>query len=626
MPDHPRDLRHDPLAWIIGCLFAATIWFFVSSEVAAIVFGPKHQSLPDASSHSITHALFGAARHLGNPRSAWTPADQAVLPGAVGYWAAGILTLLIALGLMYAIAQSIRNGKLTNIFSTSSGSRRSRLGADTQTKLATYRDVAPLIVARPTPGRITLGHLGSRKGPLLATEDEGEDAILSKAPDHLRWGRSSVIVIGPTRSGKTTGLAVPAICEWKGPVLALSAKADLLHPTLASRKEVGETKIFDPYAVTGLPAGRWSPLRGVVSYADAVRAAKAISAPSFNSDRSESKFWAQAAEDMVAPYLFAAAHSERDMSDVCHWVSVQDSINDETSTEVQEILMNLLNSQSDLTTEAAAALRSMLVVQATAPPTRASILLFAKLAVNPWSTPQVAESARNPDISPDWLWSGSNTLYVCAPSHQQEELLPVFLGIVTDVLNQASESAERNGGTLPNRLLVVIDEAANICPLPDLPKYASSFAGKGIQFMTIFQDMSQIVTRYGQAAQSVVNNHGAKVFFGGISDPETLKMVSQLVGDEEYEQVSRTVRPGEQASITEGTQMRSLLPSELIRRIPKNQALLVYGRLRPAHLFTRPFALDSTSEPTSPFQRLLDQPRSLLFGKSGLRDYAQSTQ
>lgn len=47
----------------------------------------------------------------------------------------------------------------------------------------------------------------------------------------------SVLVVGATRSGKTTGYAIPALLEWHGPAIVLSAKTDLLHATLEARRE-----------------------------------------------------------------------------------------------------------------------------------------------------------------------------------------------------------------------------------------------------------------------------------------------------------------------------------------------------------------------------------------------------
>ncbi len=48
-----------------------------------------------------------------------------------------------------------------------------------------------------------------------------------------------MIVVAPTQSHKTTGLAIPAPLEWEGPVLATSVKTDLLLDTLANRESRG---------------------------------------------------------------------------------------------------------------------------------------------------------------------------------------------------------------------------------------------------------------------------------------------------------------------------------------------------------------------------------------------------
>ncbi|HUY24967.1 MAG TPA: TraM recognition domain-containing protein, partial [Candidatus Saccharimonadales bacterium] len=89
---------------------------------------------------------------------------------------------------------------------------------------------------------------------------------------------------------------------------------------------------------------------------------------------------------------------------------------------------------------------------------------------------------------------------------------------------------------------------------------------------------------------TVLNNHLAKVVLTGISDPDTLEMVSKLLGEEEYAQVSRSAqleRAGGAVSETVGT--RRLAPMDLIRRMPPGQGCLIYGSLPPAHLVLRPY-------------------------------------
>jgi type IV secretion system protein VirD4 len=78
----------------------------------------------------------------------------------------------------------------------------------------------------PQAGRITLGEYD---GTLIAAQ-----------------ARASVLCVGPSQSGKTTGLVVPAILEWQGPVVSTSVKADVVHDTHRARAALGDVLVFDP--------------------------------------------------------------------------------------------------------------------------------------------------------------------------------------------------------------------------------------------------------------------------------------------------------------------------------------------------------------------------------------------
>jgi type IV secretory pathway TraG/TraD family ATPase VirD4 len=83
------------------------------------------------------------------------------------------------------------------------------------------------------------------------------------------------------------------------------------------------------------------------------------------------------------------------------------------------------------------------------------------------------------------------------------------------------KSAAQTGKPLDPPLLMVVDEAANTAPMPELDVVASSGAGQGIQLVTAVQDFAQVEARWGKRAQTVFNNHVAKIFPPGISDSDT---------------------------------------------------------------------------------------------------------
>ena len=46
--------------------------------------------------------------------------------------------------------------------------------------------------------------------------------------------------------------------------------------------------------------------------------------------------------------------------------------------------------------------------------------------------------------------------------------------MVADLVHEAFDVATRAGGELPTKLLVLLDEAANICPVRELPAWCST--------------------------------------------------------------------------------------------------------------------------------------------------------
>ena len=143
--------------------------------------------------------------------------------------------------------------------------------------------------------------------------------------------------------------------------------------------------------------------------------------------------------------------------------------------------------------------------------------------------------------------------------------------MIQELVAEVYERSARIGRPIDPPLLVVLDEAANIAPIPNLDEIASTGAGQGIQLLSVFQDLAQLHSRYGRRAQTIVNNHRAKLFGTGISDPETLTYVSRVVGAAEFSQRSQTAGKKGQRSTTEGSTYRDLTPANVIREAkPRN--------------------------------------------------------
>jgi type IV secretion system protein VirD4 len=390
--------------------------------------------------------------------------------------------------------------------------------------------------------------------------------------------RHSVLVIGPTQSGKTTGLAIPAILEWRGPVVATSVKEDLALVTRPARSRLGPCFVFDPTASTGLDGvDRWTPVAACGSWSEAQKvAAWLVEATPARSGIADAAFWYSAAAKQLAPALLAANRSGGTPSDLVRWTNSGDF-------EEPLTLLRLAGEEDAAMALQACAGRDSRILS--------SVATTLETVLAPFEDPVVAASTSAADVDLDALFERRGTLYLCGPSHEQHRVQGLFAALVSAVIAEAIRRISVTRQALDPPLLVVLDEAASIAPVRDLDTLASTASGLGIQLVTVCQDLAQLATRYGsERARTIANNHRAKVLLSGVSDLATLDLLSGLAGEMEsrHDTYTQDLRDGRRTRAT-ATAFRRLAPTDELRRIPPGDAFMVYGHLPPARLRLRPW-------------------------------------
>jgi type IV secretion system protein VirD4 len=439
-------------------------------------------------------------------------------------------------------------------------SRRGSQGRARAARFAARGELAELAVRHPEPGRVILGvHHGG---------------MIAAAP------RASVMVVGPSESGKTTGLVVPALLEWDGPVLSTSIKSDVVKDTHAARAAKGEVHIFDPTGCTGLPHTPWSPVLAARSWEGARRtAARLLGVGERGAARSaDDSFWRPAGARFLAPLLLAAAHGDLTMREILSWIALAGE------DEPAELLESC---PSPAAKPALEALRSVWDADMRF---RSSLLQTVATALDPWQEPAIAAATMgDSQITADWLLDGSNTLYLISPADDQTRLSGLFTALVADITAGAFARSAQSGKPISPALLLALDEVANIAPLPNLDEIASTGPGQGVVLLTILQNISQAADRWGRdRAETILANHRARLFCSGIGDRATLDYLRQTLGEEEIKRYSThrkgTLQPG---SKTVSSDFRALATPNRVRQADPDVALLIYGRLAPAFLRLR---------------------------------------
>jgi type IV secretion system protein VirD4 len=495
---------------------------------------------------------------------------------------------------------------------------------DAHARFATRRELRPLLVKRPVPGRFVFGQW---HGWLLATENRrwatGRPNKLGRCWQRLTGERrpgqegdiTSLAICGPTRCGKTSQCAEPGLLDWAGPAIVLSVKRDLMDTTIARRRELGAVRVFDPggflnsstshIEVAGAEIAKWSPLRMAHTAAGAKKAGDVLSSwTPMAGVEGGMDFWATQGKLLFSGLLGAAALSPNpSMFEVAKWVfdmSMPDPHNPNARCVPVEIL-DAAFERPEAEEAATAAVRHLAAIwNKPDPQIIASVYATAQTVCDPWLEPNVV-AATDLDgdgewVDLDWLMDTgvngdrANTLYLLVSLDDYKRLSPVLAGLLSDLKAQAYEW-EMSGRRLPAPLLMLIDEAGNM-PLDWLPEVSSTCAGIGIQLVTIWQSYAQIHEAYGQRADTLLTNHATKLFFPGSSDDSTLGYVSKIVGDELIERRSWSNDIGSgsgRRSISGQSNSEALVPYFLSRLPRYGSALMIHSNTPPAHVQGRPW-------------------------------------
>jgi type IV secretion system protein VirD4 len=536
------------IAVLVG--IAALVWLW--GGLAGALFGG---GWPRVGVAEIFGVLTRLPARLSDPAAAWPRPARARLPDPLGCYAALALAGTLA-GLCGLLASRL-------------GATGLLRGPDQGARWASARELRKLTRRGGRSGRLALG---SHRGRMLYAEH-----------------RHALVAFGPPQSGKSAGLAIPALLEWSGPAVASSIKTDLLGATLARRSELGTAFVFDPFALAGVPSHTWSPLGGARTWDGALEVAWRMAAAGELDQRGVEggDFWAIAAEQRLAPLLYAAAGTGASIDHVVRWAYGQGS------RELDEALAQLTGEAQDeqALADAHAAYDAVRAFAAQADRTRSSIEATAQALMRAYRFRRVARSAGSCEITADRVLDEAATLYLIGDAKASKLLRPLFLALLSEVVDRAYERATRNGGRLEAPLLLCLDEAGNVAPLPNLAEIASTAPSHNIQLVSIFHDLAQARSRYGQQAETMVNSHRARMLLPGVADLETLRYFSGLIGEEEARELTRTTGAGGTTRST-SRRRRPLLASEALRQLPDGHALLLYGRLAPVRIRLRMWFAD----------------------------------
>lgn len=457
-----------------------------------------------------------------------------------------------------------------------------RLRGGAKNGLARKQDLAPLmnkeITAKAKSLRPSLSDLKPKevapadRGILVGTLSPG------RAEVRASWEDVIVAIMAP-RSGKTSGLAIPAILAAPGPVLLTSNKAanDAFTATVDARARVGTIWTLDPQQIAHHPREMWwDILADARDLAGAKRLAGHFVAASVD-ESSGSDFWSTAASNTLGALFLAAASHRRPITDVLVWLA---SPADRTPVDLlTDAGHDAVAAQLQGTVSGATETRDGIYETARQ---YASCLLDPDVAA--WVTP----SKHLPEFKPSEFATSRDTLYLLSKDGGGSASA-IIAAAADAVMRAAVVVAERSGGRLDPPALCVLDEAANVCKISDLPDLYSHLGSRGVIPMTILQSYRQGQRCWGEAGMDALWSAATiKIIGSGIDDADFADRLSRQVGDHDVQTTSVSTSDGGK-SISVSMRTERILPPDAIRALPKGKALLLATGIRVAMLDLRPW-------------------------------------
>jgi type IV secretory pathway TraG/TraD family ATPase VirD4 len=457
--------------------------------------------------------------------------------------------------------------------------------------LATLHQVRDLTPKRA--GRTALRLRRTLKGTKLKDLKPADRGVL--LGDHMPSGvelrgsdEDTYVAIMAPRAGKSTSLAIPVAEEAPGALLMTSNKADVYAATRGSRARVGQTFLFDTQGVAQAERDVWVDL---VAQAETLEAAERLASHFVNQITSEQAdpFWSQAAGDLLTGLYRAAWWEGATVREVMKWLA-----DPKEKAPLRILYQNepVLAEQVDSSINIAEETQSGIYQNA-----RTAMSALRDEKVLAWVTPDKHRARFDPEA----FATSTDTLYLLSKKGGPSSAL--VAAIADAIFTAATEAGERHGGRLSTPMRAILDEAANICKIADLPDLYSHLGSRGITPFVILQSYRQGVRAWGEVGMDSMWSAATKKLIGvGIDDAKFAQDISTLTGPHSVQRGSHS-KSKDGGSRSWSEQREQVLDPAQIRAMKKGTALLMSTGMPIAQIELRPWYAEKAMAHIGPQMR-----------------------
>ncbi|WP_431930136.1 TraM recognition domain-containing protein [Micromonospora sp. RP3T] len=426
-----------------------------------------------------------------------------------------------------------------------------------------------------------------RDVPRLRPDDTGNllGDLLPSGPE-LRSSYEDVeLDLMAPRSGKSTGIAIPRVLRAPGAVLLTSNKSDVYLVTRQERARIGRVWTFDPQGIAYTERAMWWDMLGGCHNPEGARRLAGHFVSSVNDDASKRDFWTAAAQNTLTALFLAAARGGVPVEEMLAWLA--DPADRSPIDLLRDAGLNAMADQLQGTVRGAVETRDGIYETA-----RQCVACLLDPEILAWVSPD----PDRPEFVPAEHVLGRDTLYLLSKDGGGSAA-GVIAGLADAVVRAGVVAAERMGGRLDPPLTAVLDEAANVCRIADLPDLYSHLGSRGVSVVTLLQSYRQGVRVWGEAGMDALWSAATvKLLGAGLDDADFVDKVARLVGQHDVRTPTYS-RSRDGGSRSVSYRQEQVLPADRIRALPKGTALLLATGVRPAVIRLRPWYKEPDAAP-----------------------------
>ena len=437
-----------------------------------------------------------------------------------------------------------------------------------------------------------------RKAGLLQPTPQG--VLIGKYRNRYLWlnGALHLAVISPTRSGKTTSIAIPILLSYPQSVVVLDLKGELRKLTSGWRQSQGQAiHVWAPYDDQGR-THRFNPFTLLAGLDPARRLGEiqTIAAILYPDEPGKDPFWcmqARAAFTAFTAFLFEAWDRSwrqglpSDPNRVPDFPSFERILRLSSGTQGRGTLQTLQAILHDAGSYGYISPQTRTVFSSLAglaEQTFSSVIASTQAPLQQFLNPILAAATNATDFDILAIRRRPTTLYIDIPTNKLDEsskLLNIFFSSVigNNLGKQLGEEPD-----LKYQMLMLMDEFTAMGRLDVWAKRISISASYGVRDCCIVQSQAQLRSTYGEHdAQNFLTNHAAQVVFAPREQGDA-EAYSEMLGYKTLrrKQVSRSRGNGaSQVSTSISEERRALMLPQEVKELPGNDELIFVEGCKP---------------------------------------------